>query len=759
MFLSEEFLSKYPDFAPHQEPISIFTYLRTYSRYLPEKGRREVWKETVRRAVEFNVGLELNHRQKMGLPINMDRMRQEAEKLFDSIFNLRQFPSGRTLWVGGAPNALAERFALANFNCAFTNVDKWEDLCDLFYLLLVGTGVGFKRLLTMKDLPPIRNDIEVHHEPYHTVYPHVKQPETHVFFTRPGRADMIVGDSKEGWVEALRWWLQLHTDPKYKNIKYLSINYNFVRPAGSKLKTFGGTASGPEPLREMFQLFDKTLRNQVDPYLDPPEEVAPGWVKARPIHILDMGNAIGYNVVVGGVRRTAELFLMSANDWECILAKYGINGIWDEERHQRIIQMLRDLGVHDWAEKLGRMQVGDPNVRPLHHRRMSNNSIAFTEKPDQKLLHLIFEIMQGEGEPGFVNLRAAAMRRFKAIGIDNPTEEEIQEMMDRIGLNPCAEVILQSKGVCNLTTVNVDAFVKSVMGTYMLDLEGLLEAQRMSTRIGLRMTLIDLELPEWDRVQKQDRLLGTSLTGWKDAMEKLRWGPDMERSLLRRLQWIAHQEASRFAKELRVNAPLLVTTVKPEGTLSLVANAVSPGLHLSHSPYYIRRIRINAHDPLAKAVVALGWKVHPEVGTPGETFEERMANARTLVIDFPVASGATCTKEDVTVEEQFLTYFRFQKAYTDHNSSNTITIRPGEWEEAEDIVFENWDNFVGVSFLSHDGGTYELAPYEAISKKEYKRLVSEFAPFDMTVLSQFEVPDQESDIGTEGCETGACPIR
>lgn len=274
----------------------------------------------------------------------------------------------------------------------------------------------------------------------------------------------------------------------------------------------------------------------------------------------------------------------------------------------------------------------------------------------------------------------------------------------------------------------------------------------MSTRIGLRMTLIDLELPEWDRVQKQDRLLGTSLTGWKDAMEKLGWGPDMERSLLRRLREVAHQEASRFAKELRVNAPLLVTTVKPEGTLSLVANAVSPGLHLSHSPYYIRRIRINAHDPLAKAVLALGWEVHPEVG---QTWE----NCRTIVIDFPVASGATRTKEDATVQEQFRTYFRFQEAYTDHNSSNTITIKPGEWEEAEDIVFRNWDSFVGVSFLSHDGGTYKLAPYEAISQEEYKKRASEFTPFDMTVLAQFEVPDQESDIGTEGCETGACPIR
>src|SRR5699024_11664333 len=135
-------------------------------------------------------------------------------------------------------------------------------------------------------------------------------------------------------------------------------------------------------------------------------------------------------------------------------------------------------------------------------------------------------------------------------------------------------------------------------------------------------------------------------------------------------------EADSYAKVLRVHAQFVCTTVRPGGTISQDAGGVSSRLHWSHSPYYIRRITINATEPLAKAVKEMGWTVNPEVGTPGESFEERMENARTLVIDFPVASGAEKTKDDVHVEEQFQTYFRFQENYTEHNSSNTIHVRP-----------------------------------------------------------------------------------
>lgn len=196
----------------------------------------------------------------------------------------------------------------------------------------------------------------------------------------------------------------------------------------------------------------------------------------------------------------------------------------------------------------------------------------------------------------------------------------------------------------------------------------------------------------------------------------------LQEHILYYLREAVREEADHYARELRVSAPLLVTTVKPEGTISQVYGGVSSGLQYSHAPYYIRRIRINANDPLAKVAINLGWTVNSEVGTPGETHEERMKNARTLVIDFPVASGTKKTKDDVYVKEQFETYFDFQKYYTEHNSSNTIHVRPDEWSKAEEIVCNRWNEFTAVSFLAYDGGTYQLAPYETISKEEYSAL-------------------------------------
>jgi ribonucleoside-diphosphate reductase alpha chain/ribonucleoside-triphosphate reductase len=306
-----------------------------------------------------------------------------------------------------------------------------------------------------------------------------------------------------------------------------------------------------------------------------------------------------------------------------------------------------------------------------------------------------------------------------------------------------------------------------------LNIAGLINAQKLSARAGMRMTLVELESMPWSKdpkgwakVQSTDRLIGTSVTGWKDAIAILGYDLEAERDLLRMLSLAVKEEVERYSSELRISKPLLDTTVKPEGTLSLVAvnpitkSPVSSGLHLSHSPYYIRRIRINAMDPLAKTVQELGWLVHPEVGTPGATREEQLANARTLVIEFPIASGAKRSKEDSNVEEQFRTYFDFQKYYTRHNSSNTIDIKDGEWAKAEEIVYSKWDDFTAVSFLAYSGHSYQLAPLEAITKEKFEELKAAMAPFDMNVLNRLENPeDIDEDIEDPNCANGACGVR
>lgn len=743
--LTNDFLEKYPDYPEYMTPLGLFTFYRTYARFLPDHKRRETWKETIARAVEYNVGLDIKHRNKTGLPIPHEWLREEAQDLFDNVFNLRQFPSGRTLWVGGTK--VSESYPMANFNCSFTNIEKWDDLCELFYLLMLGSGVGFKCTPDMASrLAPIRTNTHLILSEYNPVPVDYRLENTDVRQLENGFAKIYVGDSKEGWRDALKHYLLLLTDAKYEHVHTIKISFNSVRPKGERLKTFGGTASGPEPLREMFAGIDDVLKNKIDSSLTPIETDERGYGRVRPIHILDIGNLIGNNVVSGGVRRTAEIFLFDPSDMECLFAKYGINGFWSEhhfEQHEEVRRQLQKMGITPpaWFDSLSFKSYDNAvnGPAPFHygrnnitHRRLSNNSLALEGKPSPDLLHLIFLMIQLDGEPGFINLEAARKRR------DNMQ-----------GVNPCGEILLDSKQQCNLTTVNLCAF-RSESG---LDLTAASRAQALSARAGLRMTLIDLELPEWNEKHKRDRLTGCSLTGVQDAFAFMNEAEQCR--MLDILSTSARQAAEKYAYELRIPSPLLTTTIKPEGTLSLVAGGVSAGLHSAHAPYFIRRIRISSDDALAKTALALGWKVHAEVGTPCNAIE----NARTLVIDFPIASGAKVTKGDVSALTQLNRYIQFQKHYTQHNSSNTITVKPEEWPEIEDAIAKVWDSFVGVSFLAYDGGTYQLAPYETITREQYEALLAEFTPFEPSLLTAYENISIPSEATDDDCVNGACPIR
>ena len=682
--LTDEFIEKYPDFPEEMNELGKFVYYRTYSRWLPDKNRRETWKETCRRAVEYNVGLAPTERE-------------EAEKLFNNMFHLRQFLSGRTLWVGGTE--VSHKYPMSNFNCAFCVIDDFEAFKDLFYLLMVGTGFGFRILKSDVDqLPRVRTDVKLIHRAYKAVLPEFREDETSIVFEK-GRAAIYVGDSKEGWVQALDHYFRILWDKDYRNIHTVEVVYNNVRPKGERLKTFGGTASGHESLKNMFAKINNVITT--DKYAPKPVNG-----KLRPIHCLDIANIIGENVVVGGVRRTAEIALLDANDDETLNAKNDLT-----------------------PDKF--------------HRFMSNNSVYYREKPTREQMAKHFAILRDTGEPCFVNEAAASERR--------PNFQ---------GVNPCVEILLDSRGLCNLTTINVMAFVKDGV----LDREGLLEAQRLSARAGYRMTCVDLELYKWDRIQKRDRLCGVSVTGWKDSMEALGYGKIEEENLQYEMGEAARDAADKYADQLGMNRPLLVTAVKPEGTISQVAGGVSSGLHHTHSPYYIRRIRINAHDPLCQVAEALGWSVKPEVGQGVRSTDDNGAPfitpITTKVIEFPIATPVKRTKYEVSALEQLETYYAFQRNYTEHNSSNTISVKDDEWAAVEQNVYDNWDEMVAVSFLKLDGHVYDLAPYEAIDREEYERMKAEMKPFDPELLREYEDGfGDDFDLGTETCEGGACPIR
>jgi ribonucleoside-diphosphate reductase alpha chain/ribonucleoside-triphosphate reductase len=681
--LSDDFISKYKHMPNPMKQLGSFVYYRTYSRWLPEENRREYWWETVRRAVEYNCSL-------------VPTTREEAEQLFDNIFNLRQFLSGRTFWVGGTD--VSKYYPMSNYNCAFQVIDNFTAFKDLFYLLMVGSGVGVRVLNDDVDkLPKVRSDFEVIHEDYTPIPMNQREDSTSILHSHNNQAKIVIGDSKEGWTQALDYFFKIIYSNEYRNINTIIINYNNVRPKGERLKSFGGTASGHQSLKNMFTKIVRVIKRR-SIYDEQ------NYVKLKSIDCLDIANIIGENVVVGGVRRTAEIVLIDADDKECIEAKSNlykqIDGQWIVD--QEII-----------------------------HRQMSNNSIYYREKPSREQLQWQLEQMRYSGEPGWVNEIAGAKRRPNMNGV-----------------NPCGEILLDSKGLCNLTTINVYAFVDSD-GT--LDTEGLLAAQRLSARAGYRMTCVDLEIPEWNNVQQRDKLTGCSLTGWQDMVNKAGLNRDDQAQLLQQLRSEANDAVADYAGEIGANPSLLVTTVKPEGTLSQLPT-VSSGVHYSHSPYYIRRVRISSSDPLVKVCEELNYPIHPEVG-------QTMDNCTTKVIEFPVKAPEGITKYDVSALEQLENYKLFMENYVDHNCSITVHVRDHEWEQVEEWVYENWDDVVALSFLSLDDNFYQLLPYEAIDEEEYNNRTKAMRPFVPTLLSKYESEEQELDIGDEGCESGACPVR
>ncbi len=681
--LTDEFVSRYKHLPSPMKQLGNFVYYRTYSRWLPEQNRREYWWETIRRAVEYNAGL-------------VPTTKAEAERLFDNIFHLRQFLSGRTFWVGGTP--VAQNYPISNYNCAFEVIDSFDSFKDLFYLLMVGSGVGVRILKDdVQQLPKVRTDYELIHQDYSPVSKSDREDSTSLHFSRNASVKIIVGDSKEGWTQALDYYIKVLYSNEYRDIKTLIINYDHVRPKGEKLKTFGGTASGHESLKNMFFKIDRVIKKLGVIH-------SAKRVKLKPIDCMDIANIIGENVVVGGVRRTAEIVLVDADDTECIDAKSElykqIDGQWIVDKE-------------------------------IIHRQMSNNSIFYREKPSREQWHWQIEKMRYSGEPGFVNAIAAEKRRpnFK-------------------GVNPCGEILLDTRGLCNLTTINTFAFVQA-NGT--LDKEGLLDAQRLSAKAGYRMTCVELELPMWDSTQNRDKLVGCSLTGWQDMVNAVDMSVDEQAVLLAELRVAANEAAEHYAEEIGENAPILVTTVKPEGTLSQLPT-VSSGVHYSHSPYYIRRVRINATDPLAKVAEELDWPVYPEVGQEWKT-------CSTKVVEFPVKAPEGRTKYDVSALEQLQNYKLFMDSYVEHNCSITVHVREHEWDLVEEWVYDHWEEVVALSFLSLDDSFYDLLPYESIDKDEYERRVEEMRPFIPNLISKYEKHEQQLDIGTDGCDTGVCPIR
>lgn len=557
----------------------------------------------------------------------------------------------RTVMTAGPA---AERDNTCTYNCSYLPIDDIKSFDEAMFILLCGTGVGFsverQYIQRLPEIPEKLFDSD-------TV--------------------IVVKDSKEGWAKSLRQLISLLYSgeiPKW--------DISRVRPTGARLKTFGGRASGPGPLEDLFKFVISKFKN------------ASGR-RLNSIECHDILCKIGEIVVVGGVRRSAMISLSNLTDDRMRKAKMG-----------------------NWWEN-------EPQ------RALSNNSIAYTEKPDVgAFMNEWVSLYESKsGERGIFSRPASRAQAAR----NGRRKSDID-----FGTNPCSEIILRPYQFCNLTEVVVrstDTFA---------DLQ---RKVRLATILGtFQSTLTHFPYLRkiWQQNTEEERLLGVSLTGQMDNDDLVRGKID-----LNALKQVAIDTNKEWADLLGINQSTAITCVKPSGTVSQLVDAAS-GLHARHSPYYIRSVRGDNKDPLTQFMKNVGIPNEPEVNKPEQT----------TVFYFPIKSPEEAyTRGDFSAISQLEYWKRIQEEWCEHKPSITVTVREKEWPEVGGWVYNNFDIISGISFLPHSDHVYKQAPYQECTEEQYNEMVSKMPEsIDWSKLSEYEKEDNTSGMQTLACAADGCEI-
>ena len=497
-----------------------FIHLSRYSRWLPEKERRETWDETVARYFDFFT-------EHLKETVNFTLSKELRSELEQAVLGLRVMPSMRCIMTAG--EAL-KRENIAGYNCSYVAVDRPQAFDEILYILMNGTGVGFSvERQYVSQLPTIADE----------------------FFETD--TTITVADSKLGWAKALKeliGMLYVGQIPR--------LDLSKVRPAGAPLKTFGGRASGPEPLESLMNFTVNVFKN------------AAGR-KLSSIEAHDVVCKIAEVVVVGGVRRSALISLSNLSDDRMRAAK---SGQWWNDNPQRAL---------------------------------ANNSACYSEKPDIGVFMDEWKSLYDSksGERGIFNRESAVWMASKN-GRRNTEDFEF-------GTNPCSEIILRNREFCNLSEVVVRASDTR---------ESLLEKVRLATILGtFQSTLVNFKYvsKSWRKNCEEERLLGVSLTGIMDCKITNGKGPHGSLpAILKDLKAVAVQTNKAYSKMLGINQSVAVTCVKPSGTVSQLTDSAS-GIHARHNPYYIRTVRGDKKDPLTKMMTDVGFPVEDDAMNPSHT--------------------------------------------------------------------------------------------------------------------------------------------
>lgn len=617
-----------------------------YARWVESQNRRETWEETVARYFDFFEG---HLAEKHGFSA------KNRDILETSVVSLDVMPSMRALMTAGSA---LKSVQAANYNCSFLPMDSIRALSEMMYILMSGGGVGFSVERRFVGCLPVVPDVFDHSDDV-----------------------IVVADSREGWCKAYNKLVSLlfgGVIPKWDVSK--------VRPAGARLKTFGGYASGPEPLVDLFRHTVKVF----------------GIAKGRrlePIEMFSLATYVAQIVVVGGVRRSATICLFDLDDLAMRNAK-GLNS---------------NMYICD-AE--GKWHAG-PNA----HYAMANISAVFEAKPDMATFFDFWrDLMKGgAGEPGIFN-RDAFRRNADAIGRPN-----VDSRGDPIlwGANPCSEIQLRPYQMCNLTGVAVRSSDT---------LDDLKRKVELATILGTWQACVsDFKYLRavWQANVEEERLLGVCLSGFYDhpvlsttSEESAKWLEE-----LKALSWEVNK---REAAAIGIPATTCITSVKPAGNSGELYDTAS-GIHPRFSQYYVRTIRQSKTDPMTRFLV--------DNGVPAE---DSIQSNRDMVLSFPqkAPEGATIFAGQQTAIEQCEHWLHVKRHWATHTVSCTIYVRSHEWMEVGAWVYKNFDEVTGLSFLPLDDSIYQQAPYQKIDKAQYEELVSKMPEaIDWDLFKHYDVTD------------------
>ena len=639
----------------------------------------ESWKDVVIRVVEGAMSIRKEHYFRNSLRWDDSYWSDFASKMSLALFKMEWLPPGRGLWMMGT-DFVYKRGSMALNNCSAT--DTKDDLVHSAEWtmdgLMNGVGVGFSTSWRGDATAPDKQDSEVY----------------------------VIPDSREGWVTSLIKLMCAYIDsPRYGKNKFPIFDYSQIREKGLPIKGFGGLSSGPDPLEKMHKRIESYLDAFCNKELVVPAKEKTEWSEATPevrkpySHtrlIADIFNSIGACVVAGNVRRSAEIALGDVNDNDFINLK-------------------------NYTENPERMDIG----------WMSNNSVTLTSGSDFEDFSYIPDMAKrivDNGEPGMINLYN--MQKYGRYG---------KEMHDDATLcNPCGEICLENFELCNLSEV----FPHRCKG-----IQPFQEALKYATFYSTSVSLLPTHRPETNAVIAKNRRIGVSISGiaqWVSGAAPTEWGLMNYTRLTRILRdgyKLVREENTRLAKLAGVPKSIRVTTIKPSGSISLLAGA-TPGVHYPVSRYAIRRVRIAMDSPLVPVLQDAGVPNEPD------TYSDN-----TLVFEFTIDHGDVRPCEEVSPWEQFTLVAMLQRCWADNMVSATVYFN--KEKDASDIeqLFALFIPILkSVSLLPHSGHGYAQAPYEPITQEIYNKRRSDYKDFKFSSVKN-NVP-----VGSRFCSGDKCEL-